>query len=235
VSSRRAAQPSGIERASARASARAAPVDPADLQEVQTGIPIVVSGPSGVGKSSVLRRALARSDRLRFSVSHTTRPSRAGEVDGRDYWFVSGAEFQRLIERDCFLEWAVYQGNHYGTSRAAVDEPTAAGFDLLLEVEVQGARQLRERLPGAVFVFLLPPSFDSLESRLRGRHSDTPEAIRKRLEIARGEIREAGTYDYVIVNHEIERAASDLLQIIEVSRMVPSRVLRVWRARGDLE
>ena len=200
------------------------------------GIPVVVSGPSGAGKTSVLRRALQRSDRLRFSVSHTTRPPRTGEVDGRDYRFVTLPRFQELIAQRAFLEWAVYQGNHYGTSLAAVDEPTRAGFDLLLEVEVQGARQLRERLPGAVFVFVLPPSLEILESRLRGRDSDSPEAIRKRLEIAReAEIAEAENYDYVIVNHDIERSASDLLQIIEVARMEPSRVLPAWRDRSELE
>jgi guanylate kinase len=156
-------------------------------------------------------------------------------VDGRDYWFVNAARFQELIIGEAFLEWAEYQGNHYGTSRSAVDEPTRQGFDLLLEVEVQGARQLRERLPGAVFVFVLPPSLGMLETRLRARKSDTPEAIRKRLEIARQEIREAETYDYLIVYQEIERAAGDLLRIIEVSRMRPGRILPAWRARSDLE
>jgi guanylate kinase len=199
------------------------------------GIPVVVSGPSGAGKTSVLRCALELERRLRFSVSHTTRSPRAGEVDGRDYSFVTPARFQELILAESFLEWAEYQGNHYGTSRAAVAEPTRAGFDLLLEVEVQGARQLRERLPGAVFVFVLPPSLGLLETRLQARKSDTAEAIRKRLEIARQEIREAGTYDYLIVNQEIERAAGDLLRIIEVSRMRPSRILPAWRARSDLE
>jgi guanylate kinase len=199
------------------------------------GIPVVVSGPSGAGKTSILRRALERSDRLRFSVSHTTRPPRAGEVDGRDYWFVTLERFQELSDKGAFLEWAVYQGNHYGTSRLAVDQPTDEGFDLLLEVEVQGARQLRQRLPGAVFVFVLPPSLELLETRLRRRDSDTPEAIRKRLEISRQEIAEADKYDYLIVNHELERAASDLLAIIEVSRMAPGRVLPTWRTRSELE
>jgi guanylate kinase len=206
-----------------------------EIELTGAGIPVVVSGPSGAGKTSILRKALERSERLRFSVSHTTRKPRPGEVDGRDYCFVDPTRFQELIEKGAFLEWAEYQGNCYGTSRTAVEGPTQAGYDLLLEVEVKGASQLRQRLSGAVFVFVLPPSLGQLEARLRNRRSDSPEAIRKRLEIARQEILEAGNYDYLIVNEDMERAVGDLLEIIEVSRMTPDRVLPAWRARSDHE
>ncbi len=200
------------------------------------GIAFVISGPSGVGKSSILRRVLEQDPSLRFSVSHTTRPARAGERDGEDYWFVAEPEFRRLIDEDAFLEWAEYQGRLYGTSRAAVEEPTARGVDLILEVEVQGARQLRSRLPQAETVFVLPPaSLQDLEKRLRGRQSDDEQAIRKRLATARKEIQEADHYRYVIVNDDLERAAADLLHVVGAARLLRERVLPAWRARFELD
>lgn len=200
------------------------------------GIPFVVSGPSGVGKSTILRRVLELESRMRFSVSHTTRPPRSGERNGVDYWFVSEAEFQKLIEEGAFLEWARYQGRHYGTSRRAVEGPTGEGIDLILEVEVQGARQLRERLPEAVTVFVLPPaSIRDLEARLRARDSDDERAIRKRLETARGEVREAEHYRYAIVNDELGPAVEDLLNIVRASRLERDRVLPAWRERFETD
>jgi guanylate kinase len=198
------------------------------------GIAFVISGPSGVGKSTLLRRALEIDPRLQFSVSHTTRPARGGERNGQDYWFVDDASFRRLIDEGAFLEWAEYQGHRYGTSRAAVEEPTARGVDLILEVEVQGARQLRDRLPDAVTVFVLPPaSLADLETRLRERRSDDEPAIRKRLEAAEGELREARHYRYLIVNDLLDRALADLLHIVETARLECDRVLPVWRERFE--
>jgi len=140
------------------------------------GIPFVVSGPSGVGKSTIVRRVLQADPNVHFSVSHTTRRPREGEVDGVDYSFVDEAEFRRLIEQNAFLEYAVYQNHFYGTSRTAVEGPTARGFDLILEVEMQGAEQLQVRLPHAVRVFIEPPSMQVLEARLRDRASSTTAA-----------------------------------------------------------
>lgn len=182
------------------------------------GCVFVISGPSGVGKSSILRKLLERDSRLRFSVSHTTRLPRAGERDGQDYSFVDAEEFERLVESDAFLEHAEYQGCRYGTSRAAVEGPTAEGHDLILEVEVNGAEQLRERLPEAVTIFVLPPSPQDLETRLHGRKSDDEQAIRKRLERARQELREKDQYQYQIVNDDLERAVDGLARVVEDAR-----------------
>ena len=199
----------------------------------RTGIPFVVSGPSGVGKSSLLRHVLELDPRVRFSVSHTTRKPRKGEKEGREYFFVDEARFRQLVEEDVFLEWAEYQGNLYGTSRAAVSGPTDAGHDLILEVEVQGARQLHERLPGAVFVFLIPPSLEALDRRLRGRASDEEAVVRKRLERAREEVREIHIYRYVIVNERLEEAVRALQHIVSACRLERERVLPLWRDRFD--
>jgi len=195
---------------------------------VPSGIAFIVSGPSGAGKTTLLRTVLERDEGLRFSVSHTTRAPRAGEENGVDYFFVSREEFKKLIEAEAFLEHAEYQGNLYGTSRLAVEETLADGVDVVLEVEVKGARQLREQLPDAVSVIVLPPSFDSLGKRLRLRASDSEESIRRRLEIAREEIREAPGYSYVIVNSNLETAVQDLQRIIHVARLRPERVLPGW-------
>ena len=208
---------------------------PPETPSGRRGIVFVVSGPSGVGKSSILRLALERDPNLRFSVSHTTRAPRAGETDGEDYHFVSEDAFRELIDADAFLEWAEYQGNLYGTSHAAVEGPTREGIDLILEVEVQGAAQLRDRLE-AVFLFVLPPSsLGELEVRLRSRGSDDDGVIRKRLEIAQQEIRHAEQYDYVVVNEDLARAVEDLMVIVRAARLERRRVWDEWRSRFESE
>ncbi len=201
----------------------------------RVGIPFVVSGPSGVGKSTLLREVLSRDPEVAFCVSHTTRPYRPGERDGVDYHFVDEASFDRLVGDDAFLEWATYGGNRYGTSREALEGPTREGIDLILEVEVQGARQLRERLPGAEFVFVLPPSAECLEERLRGRGSDSEDAILKRLERAREEMAEDERYDYIIVNDDLERAVKRLLLVVGACRLKRPRVLAALRGRLELD
>ncbi len=199
------------------------------------GVPFVVSGPSGVGKSTLLRRVLDADPRVRFSVSHTTRPPREGEIDGRHYCFVDEKAFRALANEDGFLEWAEYQGHLYGTSHEAVRGPIERGFDLILEVEVQGAAQLRDHLPEAVFVFVVPPSLESLEERLHGRNTDTDEVVRKRLDRAREELGLAlgnggpRAYDYVIQNEEIDRAVADLQHVIGAARVERDRVAGRYR------
>lgn len=195
------------------------------------GIAFVVSAPSGTGKTTVCRELVARDPLLRLSVSHTTRAPRAGERDGEHYWFVDRARFAELVAEGAFLEHAEYAGNLYGTSFAALDGPLAAGLDLLLEIEVQGARQVRERRPDARLVFLLPPSFEALEARLRGRGSDAPEAMAARLELARRELAEVERFDYVIVNDALERCVAALGEVIEAERGGRAEVARARHGR----
>lgn len=182
------------------------------------GIPFVVSGPSGVGKSTIVRRVLQADPNVHFSVSHTTRRPREGEVDGVDYSFVDEAEFRRLIDQNAFLEYAVYQNHFYGTSRTAVEGPTARGFDLILEVEMQGAEQLQVRLPHAVRVFIEPPSMQVLEARLRDRRTETEEVLRGRLQRAQEELAYAKQCHHRIVNDSVDKAVEQLLRIIHDAR-----------------
>jgi len=203
--------------------------------QVVEGVALVVSGPSGAGKTTLLRRVLERDERLCFSVSHTTRRPRKGEVSGQDYYFVEPDEFRCLADAGSFLEWAEYQGNLYGTSQHAVERALGEGKDVLIEVEVKGARQIRERMPTSVSVIVLPPSFDTLGRRLRDRASDSEEVIEKRLEIAREEMREAEDYSYVLINEDLERAVADLERIIAVARLRPQHVLPEWWNRSEVD
>ncbi len=170
----------------------------------------VVAAPSGAGKTSLLRRLMERQPRLAFSVSCTTRAPRAHERHGHDYFFVSRDEFLRMIDAGAFVEHADVFGNLYGTTRAQVEDAMSAGRDLILEIDWQGARQVRERLPEAVHVFILPPSRQVLEERLRNRQTDSADAIERRLADSFEEIRHWREFDYVIVNEEFEQALQDL-------------------------
>ncbi|MBW2392953.1 MAG: guanylate kinase [Deltaproteobacteria bacterium] len=182
------------------------------------GIPFVVSAPSGTGKTTVCRAVVERDGQVEFSISHTTRPRRQGEEDGVHYYFVSAEAFAETVAAGGFVEHAEYAGNQYGTSWASIDGPLAAGRDLLLEVEVQGARQLRSRRDDARLVFLLPPSWEALESRLRGRGTDSEDAIGKRLETAHVELAAVHQFDYAIVNEDAAEATDALLAIIHAER-----------------
>ncbi len=175
---------------------------------------IVVSGPSGAGKSTVIANVMERRNDLCFSVSATTRKPREGEVDGVNYFFVTGTEFDRMIGDDELLEHAEYNRDNYGTPRAYVEEKRRAGMHVLLDIEVQGARQVRERVPEAIKIFIIPPSLQVLEQRLRGRGTENEEQIQRRLARARGEYREADFYDYVVINDNLETAANELNAII---------------------
>lgn len=179
---------------------------------------IVLSAPSGAGKTTFAKRLLRAVPGLRFSVSHTTRPARAGEQDGHEYFFVSRRAFKGMIARGEFLEWAEVYGNLYGTSWKALRQAQAAGYDVLLDIDVQGQRQVRRRLPGAVGIFLLPPSADELERRLRRRHQDTEEVITRRLAEAGREVRRWKEYDFLIVNDKISSAERALKAVVTASR-----------------
>ena len=166
----------------------------------------VVSGPSGVGKSTVLHALFERREHLCFSVSATTRAPRPGEENGVQYFFVDTAEFERMIRDGELLEHAQYVGNYYGTPAKYADEMRRAGNDVVLDIEMEGARQIAAKRPDAVRIFLLPPSWEELEQRLRGRNTDSDEKIRGRLERARTEISYASEYDYCVVNDRVEEA-----------------------------
>ena len=180
--------------------------------------PFVVAAPSGTGKTTVCHAALERDPQLRFSVSHTTRKPRDGERDGVDYHFVTSEHFGELVKKDAFLEYAEYGGNLYGTSWAALEDPLAEGWDLVVEIEVQGARQFRDRVRSACFIFLLPPDMSTLGDRLRGRGTDSEETISRRLAIAEQELLAIEFFDYAVVNHDVDQAVTDLLEIVEAER-----------------
>lgn len=178
----------------------------------------VISAPSGTGKTTVVDRLVERADRMVRSRSYTSRAARPGEVDGVDYNFVSREQFGALASADAFLEWAEIFGHCYGTGRTATDEALRTGADVVLTIDVQGARQVKARMPDAVGIFVLPPSFEVLERRLRGRNKDPEAAILRRLTTARHEVDAVREYDYVVVNDDLERCVSEILAIIAAER-----------------
>lgn len=185
---------------------------------IRTGTLFVLAGPSGVGKGSIVRELVARDPGLSLSVSVTTRPPRPTEVDGVDYFFVDEDAFARMVEAGELLEWADIVGHRSGTPRGFVEDRLAEGRDVLLEIDVVGASQVRERVSGAVLIFIEPPSLEELERRLRGRGTETEDAIRLRMETAAWELEQRSWFDHVVVNDDVERAADRVTAIIEASR-----------------
>ena len=171
---------------------------------------IVFTGPSGVGKGTLLRSLLAQHSDIHLSISATTRSPRPGEIDGKHYYFVSRPEFERMVAQGELLEWAEYAGNYYGTPRRPVEEKIQAGKWVMLEIELDGARQVRKTFPGALRIFIMPPSLMELEHRLRGRGQDSEEAIVKRLQRAQAEIDAANEFDIQIVNDDLLSALHQL-------------------------
>jgi guanylate kinase len=182
------------------------------------GIPFVISAPSGTGKTSVCRRVVDADPAITHSISHTTRAPRAGERDGTHYHFVSEKEFRRLAEAGAFLEYAEYGSHLYGTGSRELDATLARGLDVLLEIEVQGAGQIRERRADARLVFLLPPSREELERRLRDRGTDSPEVVDRRLALARRELEAIRLFDYAVVNDDLELAVTQVREILAAER-----------------
>ncbi len=185
----------------------------------------VVSAPSGAGKTTLCRRLLAELPDLSFSVSYTTRPPRHGEMDGVAYHFVTRERFLAMREAGEFFEWAEVHGNFYGTGKGEVTSRISQGEDVLLDIDVQGARRIREIFPEAVTIFVLPPSWEALEKRLGGRGTEDREVLALRLTNARTELDAAHEYDYLVVNDEIDRALADLVGIVRARRCLTSRVL----------
>jgi len=188
-----------------------------------SGTLYIVSAPSGAGKTSLVKALLAADPQVRKSVSYTTRDPRPGEQNGREYHFIDVSEFDRMAARGAFLESAVVHGNRYGTSREWVAQQTARGQDIVLEIDWQGAAQVRALQPDAVSIFILPPSLAELEARLRERAQDGEEVIRRRLAAAPEEIAHFAEFDYVIINDEFTRAAQDLMSIIRAERLKLAR------------
>jgi guanylate kinase len=180
---------------------------------------MVISAPSGAGKSTLVKRLIASVPDLAFSVSHTTRPRREGEEEGRDYFFVTRRRFERMIAGDEFVEWAEAFGHLYGTSKAQLDKALAGGRDVLLDIDVQGHQQVRKCLPEALSVFVLPPSFRELKRRLTDRHSDSPQVVERRLAAARQEISHWPEYDYLVINDHLSRATQALRAIVQTGRL----------------
>lgn len=203
--------------------AGAADIEMADnlwVEKSAVGNLFIVSGPSGSGKTTLCQIAVKDLANIRFSVSHTTRPPRPNEVPGQDYFFVSESEFHRMASGGEFLEWAKVYGNYYGTGKAFVEQVLRAGTDVLLDIDVQGAVQVKERMPQAVATLVFPPSFAELKERLESRALDRHEVIAGRLEIARAELLRYSRYDYLIINDDLVSASHELKAIITASRCV---------------
>lgn len=179
---------------------------------------IVISGPSGVGKSTVIKQVMNVCPNLQFSISATTRPMRPGEVDGKNYFFVDKAQFQKMIDQHALLEYAEYVGNYYGTPTEPLDQALAQGKDILLDIEVQGALNVKRLRPDAALIFMLAPSFQEIEKRLTGRGDTAPELIRSRLERARWEYSQAKQYDYLVVNNDVQQAAAEIQAILTAEK-----------------
>ncbi|MBI1912987.1 MAG: guanylate kinase [Deltaproteobacteria bacterium] len=190
-----------------------------------SGIPFIVSAPSGAGKTTLCKKAVDFFANFRHSISYTTRKPRPGEVNGVDYKFVDDAEFDRMIEWDEFIEHAGVYGRRYGTSQADLETLLSQGYDVILEIDVQGAQSVRGKLKGGVSVFILPPSIEACEERLKGRGKDSPEEIQKRLRIAEAEIGKAPEYDYIIINDKLEEAFEIFKSIIIAEKAKTPKML----------
>ena len=178
----------------------------------------VISGPSGVGKNTILNRLVEERENVRYSISATSRPIRPGEVDGVSYYFVSREQFEKMIAAGELLEFAEYVGNYYGTPLAPILEATEKGVDIVMDVDVVGALKIKKRLPGAVLVFIAAPSFDALRQRLVHRGDVSPEAMAERLERARWEYTQAHQYDYILLNEDVEQTAGELMAIMTAEK-----------------
>jgi len=189
-----------------------------------------VAAPSGAGKSSLVKALLELDSHVHLSVSHTTRAPRGQEKHGRDYYFASQSEFDAMVQSNAFVEWAHVHGNRYGTSKKAIEERIAQGSDVILEIDFQGALQIREAFANAVLVFILPPSWEELRSRLERRGEDTPEVIEVRLKNAAEEMAQVSKFDFVIINELFERALFDLKAVVHAQRL---KYAAQRRARAD--
>lgn len=193
----------------------------------KTGRLFIVSGPSGSGKDTVLKEIFKRCPEIEFSISSITRPMREGEVEGEKYNFISREKFEDMLKNDQLLEHNVFVGNYYGTPKAPVDKAIIEGKDMIIEVDVNGAFQIKKKLPNAISIFIMPPSLETLRTRLTGRGTEKAEVIEKRLGEALSEISRAAEYDYIVVNNVLEEAVNDAVAIIKTDRMRTDRNLHL--------
>ncbi|GGE65976.1 guanylate kinase [Priestia taiwanensis] len=202
----------------------------------EKGLLIVLSGPSGVGKGTVRKALFSQEDiELQYSISMTTRQPREGEVDGVDYFFRSREKFEQLIKENRLLEWAEFVGNYYGTPVDYVRETIESGKDVLLEIEVQGAMQVKEVFPEGVFIFLVPPSLSELRSRIVGRGTETEDVIHNRMQMAKEEIDLMDAYDYVVENDKVEFACNRIKAIVQSEHCRRDRVAKLYKSLTEVE
>lgn len=194
-----------------------------DNNITQPGILIVLSGPSGTGKGTICRELLHNCPNLHYSISATTRAPRNGEVNGSNYWFIEQYKFREMINDNGFLEWAEVYGNYYGTPRASVLELLNSGKDVILEIDTQGAMQVKNKFPQGVFIYIVPPSLDELANRIHKRGTETIEAIKKRLGCVRSELSYVNNYNYIVVNDEVTKAVASIESIINAEKCHVSR------------
>ncbi|MFD2628329.1 guanylate kinase [Oceanobacillus kapialis] len=195
----------------------------------EKGILFILSGPSGVGKGTVRKELFEQATELKYSISMTTRNIRPGETDGVDYFFKTKEEFENLISQNELLEYAKYVNNYYGTPRTYVEETLAAGYDVFLEIEVQGALQVKQNFPEGVFIFLFPPSLEELKNRIVSRGTESSDLVLNRLKEARKEIEMMDAYDYVVVNDQVEHAVSKVQSIIQSEHLKRERVAKQYK------
>ena len=198
------------------------------IKSKQQGLLIVISAPSGAGKGTIINKMLEKNNNLWLSVSETSRPMRANDIDGITYHFCTKEEFEEKIKDDYFLEYALYANNYYGTPKKYIQEHLSKGQDVILEIEIQGDMQIKKLIPEALFIFIMPPSLNELKKRLVGRGTDTKEKILERFKIAYQEMNDVTKYNYVVVNDEIDVAADKILSIIKAERCRVDRIEDVF-------
>jgi guanylate kinase len=194
----------------------------------------VISGPSGAGKSTLIKGVRKKVENIVYSISHTTRSLRSGEQDGVDYFFVDKAVFKEMIDDNAFVEWALVYDDYYGTSYGTLEEKLNAGLDIILDIDIQGAKNIKEKINDCLLVFILPPSMEILEKRLRDRATDNKDAINKRIGLATNELKNCSWYDYLIINDDLEKATKDLESIILADRCSNNRALSEVKIRLNL-
>lgn len=185
---------------------------------MKSGVLVIVSGPSGVGKGTILKKVIEENKNMKFAISATTRKPRLGEEEGKNYFFKTKEEFERMIDRGELLEWVNYCGNFYGKPKKYIEETLKLGYDVIVEVEVEGAKNIKKSYPDSLLIFIVPPSFEDLERRLRNRGTETDDVIENRIKRAKEEIKKASLYDYQIVNNDVDEAACELVKKVDIKR-----------------